>query len=528
MGVKVRVLALILIAIAPSAYLAWTWRSMPQLGFYHDDAINWVSAKALADGAGYRIASLPQQPFQTKYPPILPALLALVWKINPTFPFNLPLATLAVWMAFPLFVALVWLLFRQFGLGHVQASILTLLAALNPFAALLSISLMPEMLFTVLLVTALILAENALRPESRIWPVAVAGVIAGLAYLTKSAALPLLATVPLCFVLRRQFKRGLLFAACMFPAVAGWQLWVLTHASRGHDLVTLYYTNYFGFQLYNVSLLDVPRVVWFNLDALLKGIGRLLVFDTAVGESVHFERVIAIGAIAGVVRLARRSGRLQYPLAAAGMTAMLLVWHYEPDQRFVFPLYPLLLAGLWTELSNIVTALRRSWEKRVTSDRIAAGIGAALLAGLAVFVAFTHIYGDFVFMPKLLAAYRSDFKDLHPVYSWVAENTPEHANLYGYDDPLIYLYAGRRASGLPIPTKLYYHQDEAGIDRLLRDLPAFSEEQHLDYVLLTTRDFYRDLHEKRARLLQQTIEQNSQFERVYARSDAELFRRVAR
>ncbi|MGA2597654.1 MAG: hypothetical protein ABSH09_11785 [Bryobacteraceae bacterium] len=527
-GDKVRVVALILIAIAPCAYLAWTWRSMPQLGFYHDDAINWVSAKSLAEGAGYRIASLPQQPFQTKYPPVFPALLALVWKINPAFPFNLPLATLAVWLAFPFYVLLVFLLLRQYGFGNIQASILTLLAALNPFAAMLSISLMPEMLFTVLLLALLILAEQALRPESRTWLVALAGALAGLAYLTKSAALPLSIAVPLCFALRKQYKRGLLFAGCMFPAIAGWQLWVLTHASRGHDLVTLYYTNYFGFQLYNVKWFDLPRVIWFNLDALLKGIGRLLVFDTAIGESVHFERVIAIGAIAGVIRLARRSGRLQYPMAAAAMTAVLLVWHYEPDQRFVFPLYPLLLAGLWTELSNIVTALRKSWEKRAVPDRIAAGIGAAILAAFGIFVAFTHVYGDFVFLPKLLAAYRSDFRDLHPVYSWVAENTPEQASLYGYDDPLIYLYTGRRASGLPIPTKLYYHEDEAGIDRLLRDLPSFSEEQHLDYVLLSTRDFYRDLHEKRARLLQKAIEQNPQFEKVYGRSDAEVFHRISR
>ena len=56
---------------------------MPHLGFYHDDTINLVSAKALADGNGYRIPSLPQQPWQTKYPPIFPALLALVWKLNP-------------------------------------------------------------------------------------------------------------------------------------------------------------------------------------------------------------------------------------------------------------------------------------------------------------------------------------------------------------------------------------------------------------------------------------------------------------
>src|ERR1700736_4549327 len=81
-GSRLRILALFLAALAPSAWLAYSWRTMPQLGFYHDDTINWVSAKSLAEGHGYRIPSLPQQPFQTKSPPVFPALLALVWKIN--------------------------------------------------------------------------------------------------------------------------------------------------------------------------------------------------------------------------------------------------------------------------------------------------------------------------------------------------------------------------------------------------------------------------------------------------------------
>ena len=91
----------------PSAYLAWTLRTMPHLGFYHDDSIYWVSARSLAMGDGYRIESLPGQPYQTKYPPLYPALLAGIWKINPQFPANLPLATLFAWLLLPLFLAAV-------------------------------------------------------------------------------------------------------------------------------------------------------------------------------------------------------------------------------------------------------------------------------------------------------------------------------------------------------------------------------------------------------------------------------------
>ena len=46
---KLTALGVFALAIAPAAYLAWTLRAMPHLGFYHDDSIYWVSAKSLAD-----------------------------------------------------------------------------------------------------------------------------------------------------------------------------------------------------------------------------------------------------------------------------------------------------------------------------------------------------------------------------------------------------------------------------------------------------------------------------------------------
>jgi len=114
---KLAVFGVLLAVLAPSAYLAWTLRTMPHLGFYHDDSIYWVSARSLAVGDGYRIESLPGQPYQTKYPPLYCALLAGIWKLNPQFPSNLPLATLFSWLMLPLFLWALWLLLRDYGFG---------------------------------------------------------------------------------------------------------------------------------------------------------------------------------------------------------------------------------------------------------------------------------------------------------------------------------------------------------------------------------------------------------------------------
>lgn len=388
-----RTLAFLLALLVPSACLAYRWRALPQLGFYHDDSLYWVSAKSLADGQGYRIESLPEQPYQTKYPPLFAALLALVWKASPSFPANVPLATLLVWLFYPVYVGLVWKVLKDLELGAREQLVLTALVALNPLVVLFSFSLMPELLFVSLLMAVIVVSK---REDMTV----VAGVLGGAAYLAKSSALPLLVAIPLAYFLRRRWKPGLLFAAGMLPAIVGWQAWMLSHLSKSQDLVSLYYTNYLGFHKYNVTLQDFPLLIWYNLDSYLMAVGKLLTFDTALVESKHLERVVAIAALAGVVRLARRTKDLRYPLTALGFSIMLLLWNFQPDQRFVFPLYPLLLAGLWTELKNVLNTVRISWEKRTKADRTAALAVGTVLGGFALFVATATMVGLFQFLRR--------------------------------------------------------------------------------------------------------------------------------
>ncbi len=520
---KLTAIGVFLAALAPSAYLAWTLRTMPHLGFYHDDSIYWVSARSLATGDGYRIQSLPGQPYQTKYPPLYPALLASIWKINPRFPANLPLATLFSWLLLPLFLAALWWLLRDYGFSLRERYILLLMAALSPVTVVFSFSLMPELLFTALLLASLILAERAMQPEAPRWLALVAGICAALAYLAKSIAAPLLLTVPLGFALHKHFRKAGLFFAALLPAVAGWQWWTARHLTHSWDLVTLYYTNYVGFQIYNVPLRDLPLVIWYNLDGFLQGAGKLLIFDLPYG-SKHLERLVAIAAIAGCVRLTLRKRALQYPLAALGMTAILLVWHFPPDQRFVFPLYPLLLMGLATEVRNICGALKQAWAKPALADRIAvAGFG-TLLAGLAAFAVFCTVFGLTHVIPDLFASYRTDFEARERAYEWIDRNVPRDANVYAYQDPVMFLYTGHRACRLPIPPKFLYHNDDAGIDKLMGSMADFANGYQLDYLLLTPDDYYRDLDAKGAHGLTVAMQSHA-FQKLYGSNGVAVYQR---
>jgi hypothetical protein len=492
---KLYPLALLLVALVPSAYLAFELRDMPHLGFYHDDSVYWTSAKSLADGGGYRIESLPGEPYQTKYTPVYPALLAVIWKLNPNFPANLPAATLLAWSLFPPYLAMVWLTLGQLEFSGWRRQALWLASALSPVAVVFTFSVMPELLFAALFLGSILLAEKAIdRPDAR-WLPLVAGLLGALAYLTKSIGGPLLIAIPAGCCFRRQFRSAALYVAAMLPAPLVWQWWMSQHLSNRTDLATLYYTNYVGYQLYNVPRGDLPLVIWHNFDLLLMGIGKLLTFDVPFG-SKHLERLVAAAAIAGCIRLAWRTRRLLYPAVALVMIGLMLVWHDMPDQRVVFPLYTLLAAGLWTELENVTRALRISWRMPTFADRAAAGVGAAVLASFAAFVMFTTFFGLFHFLPGLFDVYRADLEARRPAYAWIAKNTSADASFFAYDDPMVYLYTGRKSLGLPLPPKLQYHEDEAGIDRLLDSIPEFASQNGLGYALITPGDFYRDLRER--------------------------------
>ena len=75
-----------------------------------------MAGKALAQSSGYRILSLPGEPYQTKYPPLYPLLLSAAWRIDTIYPANLPIALLLSWLGLPvvLLLAYLWASHRKF------------------------------------------------------------------------------------------------------------------------------------------------------------------------------------------------------------------------------------------------------------------------------------------------------------------------------------------------------------------------------------------------------------------------------
>jgi hypothetical protein len=486
--------AILCLICAPSAYVAWQARDIPQLGLLADDAIYLVSGKSLATGQGYRILSLPGAPVQTKYPPIYPLLLSLVWRINPQFPQNMPMAALLAWVMLPLLVTMARLEFGKLGLSARHATMLCAMMALSAPVVWFSINLMPDLALVSTVLASTWLADSWADSDGggsgNGWRAGAAGALGGVAYLLKSAALPLLLTSPLLYLLRKRKRSAALFLAGMLPFVAGWTWWTVSHRAAPGDSTWTFYTNYFAYQSMNVQVRDYPLVVWVNLKTLWASAGELIAAPALGGPLGRIPAYLgATVAVAGMVLLARRKGVTHYHAFALGLVPMLAMWHYPPVQRFALPLLPLLLAGIsfaGVEAWRIVSA---GGPGRRTA------IAWATLAALGALtpLALTGVYiKPLAGISGLAGDARRQFAAVLPEYRWIKDNTPPDAAFAASDDAVLYLYTGRPAMSLHIPPKLLYREDRPAIAQEYRAMDAFAARNHLRYLLRTESDFEQD------------------------------------
>ena len=498
--------ALVVLAALPSAFFAWRYRAMPQLGHFHDDGVYVVTAQSLAQGNSYKILSLPGQPHQIKYPPLFPTLLSAGWVVD-GFPRNLPWVTLICWLALPIMLGLVWRFYRQAGFDAARAAVLCAIIGLSPYTVLLSASAMSEVVATSLVMASLVLVMSK-RPG---W----AGVAAGAAYLARTAGVALVA-VPLWYVFRKNRRAAIIFAGSMLPATIVWQFWVMVHPPSQVTEATMFYASYGDFYAHNLALSDLPRVVWMNLGDLLAGMGGLVLFTPDKGMfDVQLLRLIGIASISGLVRIGRRTGWAPYHLFAAAYMLMMLPWHYPPHERFVFPLFPLMLAGLSEEMSHLARMLRQSWQRREMSQRVVAGGIAVAVVAVGAVAVWRGLAGLVSDLPILMARHAELLQARSGAYDWIRRNLRPDASFVAYDDPSLFLHTGRAAVGMHFPTRLHYRGDRQGVIDFFAGMPEFARRHGFQYLLLTPADFEQDLSAEERATVRARIDADRRLEMLY-------------
>ncbi|MEO8099087.1 MAG: hypothetical protein ABI811_15395 [Acidobacteriota bacterium] len=512
----------------PSATYLILNPDLPTFGEFHDDTLYFVGAKSLAAGDGYRIASLPGQPPQTKYPPLYPLVLSAAWRFGPAFPANLQMAGWISWLAMPALFLLMPSLFARWGLSGRRMWLLLIVFALNPYVIWLSTELLTELPFLALALAAMILIERSREHEAPVAVALAAGIVAGLAYLTRSAGLALLPAGFLYLLLRgkgfRGRKKAIGFAAAMLPLMAAWIVWQQMHLTPTSDPSLTYYTDYAGYQRMNVSLQDFPLYLWRNLDGFLLGLGSLVIPKIVSSLLLKIlAQSIAVAMISGVVRMVRQGRAELYAMFAAASTVLLLIWHYPPDERFVMPLWPLAFAGLLTELEHVTAMLRAARQHKDRSQRVAAlGVMAGVVVIFGGALAY-QIVVDVSFLPEDAASHRAQRVEQVKAFDWIHANVPGDAAFYAHLDPLLYLYTGHAATSRPLLPRYWYHEDHKAIVDYWGNVAEFARTHKLDYYYAPDVDLTHGLVEEDHQGIVKALEASPSLEKVYRAGEVTIY-----
>jgi hypothetical protein len=266
-------------------------------------------------------------------------------------------------------------------------------------------------------------------------------------------------------------------------------------------------------------------VLWRNLDNLLLSIGGMFVFglgDSFAGKSLA--RVLAVAAIAGTARLWRRSGATAYVLFTAGCLLALLLWNYPPDQRFLVPVFPVLLAGFSAELMRLVGKLRAAFLSRAMGERMVAGSISLALTALLCLAGARAYAGLFSALPAFVAQQRARVADHRTAYRWIVANTPTDAAVLAYRDPMLYLYTGRHACRLVISPGLRRAEDHRAVKAVLAGVADFAHWQKLSYAVLAPEDLQAELPDQERLAAFRMFRANPHFMRVFEAGSVSVYR----
>ncbi len=474
--------------------LVGSWYMIPRVaGVFHDDGIYLSTAKALAEGRGYRLINLPDAPPQTKYPPLYPFLLAIVWKIFPVFPNNLVFLQYLTLFCGALVVGLAYLYLVRFGYFSrgvaAGAGALTLTSVFYIYFSTITLSELPFALTVLAALWALEKQdENPLIAPGRQF---LLGVLLGLPMLVR--------TIGGVFVplgLWRLWKKGtpLPWALLgMALLVLPWLAWMLLIPRwQAADSANMYYTNYLAWW-YSSGRTGVGQIILDNtmltaMHSLAVGLG---LFHPGYFSFWNSALAFILGLITWVFVVKDVvKGRI-LPVFLVLNLLIILVWPWPP-LRFLVPLAPFLLAYFLSWVRQVlqrVPLLQSPW----LATLLLTALLAVNVSVMARMIQVSHAgHYPLYFQSKESVTWQA-YEDL---FTWIKTNTQPGDVIASGLDTMIFLYTDRPAfrpfKGRPV--SLFYGSPEPALgpkEEILQFLkrhearflvqlpmPVFSEEPH--------------------------------------------------
>lgn len=447
------------------------------VGVFQDDGIYVVLAKALATGEGYRFIQMPGAPHATHYPPGYPLFLAVLWKVWPAFPQNVTLFKFANAALIGVAAVLTWHFARRNArLGALGAGAAALLFTACSPVVLLSVMVLSEPLFLVVLLLAAFAAERAVR-TGNLGDAAVAGVaVAGLAMIRTLGVL-LLPAAAIAMMLRRQWKPALVTIGVGVVAMLPWQWWVSTYAAEVPAVFMGKYGSYSGWLADAVRAGGLPwviEVVRFNAGRLAfeswTHTGTILAPFALRATATAAVVVVLAAGVAGAWR------RLPVTtLFVLGYGAVVLAWPFAPA-RFLWGIWPLVGVVAVLGVAHLATLAARV----PTGPRVARG--AVVTLALLLTIGYLKFNVQSAREDWWTQVQGSVADRARPLAEWVRANTDTSAIIATDDDVLMHLYTGRRTvpNGTFTPQEHLVPQTPAfatsALRQIMRDFPV-------DYVL---------------------------------------------
>jgi hypothetical protein len=222
-------------AIALAIMAVYVLRLNAVVGLMVDDAWYVVLAKALSDGAGFRLISSATTPIQPLYPPGFPAILSLVFRLDPEFPRN-------VWLLKGVSIA------AMMGVGVLTYAYLhecrkmskelagsaAIAITLTPaFVFLATSTVMSECVFALFQLAAIFVLHrsgDASTDRAGRNLAVLAAVLAAGAMLIRSAAVAIIVAGLIWFLKERLWRRAAWFCAAAVLFVLPWMLYSRVNA----------------------------------------------------------------------------------------------------------------------------------------------------------------------------------------------------------------------------------------------------------------------------------------------------------
>lgn len=467
-------LAALPLLLVPFYYMVWR---APGVGLSHDDGIYLATAKALATGKGYKIISLPNEIRQTKYPVLFPVLLSFVWRVDPSFPENIPLLKFIPLLATGVWMLGVYRLARECSASEALAVLLTTCVAGNQWVVSFSGMLRPENLFAALATWAVVFLLRGER-TGKLGPAIWAALLAAAAYHTRTAAAPILAAGVLGLLMARRYRLAFTFGALAAALCAPWLLW----QSRQSVVppVERYYTSlcyaqenilsYFSAHEKAVILRENLRQILISPFSLFGVPPGLVTF----GVCLLWWGLCAVGA----VRTKSRCLQL-----ALGISVLLpVLWAWTPV-RFLFPSLALMVVAA-------AAALRRPTLR----------MAALLLFFATDAITLQSLWHDSrkteLFSPEF-REYPASWPQIMDTLTWVRDHASPQDVVISSTDPMVYLYTGLQAvRGFYIDALPVYYGLPAHVDSR-REFRRVLQQYHPRFVIQMHPDFYEDVFLKR-------------------------------